>query len=270
MRSLKLCCVRTMCPWLRGCERHGGRQVYRATRIKRKRALQCSRPMVIANRMKLNPKLAEILSPAYGRCPRFSDACAEMRWCPEQGHVPRGFAGACHDLSEVELVLVSAEPGDPWPDECHSGLESAYEYTIRAFAEAPSKKSREFTYHKNMRWILDRCWPSMPFEHQLRKVWITDSVLCSAVQQGGSVSKKACMACGNHYLLPQLKLFPEALIVAVGSKARDRLRALGVSDFLAVWAVAPPGCNSPKARKSWEDIVVRLRERQKTFINSNK
>lgn len=206
--------------------------------------------------MKLATELLEILSPAYAPCRRFFDTCASMRWDPEKGFVPRGFLGACGQLSEVELVLVSAEPGDPWSDECHPGLESAHRYAWEAFS------NRGSLYHKNIRKILDGCWPNTSFEQQLRKTWITDSVLCSAARESGHVKRAVSMACGKEYLLAQLALFPDALVVALGSKARDRLAALHV-DFLSVAAVAPPGCNYRGAQNSWDGIAPRLSERRR-------
>ena len=69
--------------------------------------------------MQLNSSLIEILSPAY-RCPEFDGPCAgEMRWQPQAGHVPRGFAGAAGLIEDVELILLVAEPGDPRYGEAH-------------------------------------------------------------------------------------------------------------------------------------------------------
>jgi hypothetical protein len=118
-------------------------------------------------------------------------------------------------------------------------------------------------FHKNVRKILDACWPGTPFEQQMRKAWLTESVLCSARAEGGSVSKCASIACGRRYLLAQLALFPHALVVALGGKARDRLRAVGVRDFIDVWAAAPPGCNNPKAHESWKRVPVELEQRRR-------
>jgi len=208
--------------------------------------------------LELPPELIEILTPAYSPCPRRKDACGDMRWEPERGFMPRGFLGAVGDITEVELVLVSAEPGDPWEDEQHDGFSSALDYTFRAFS------NRESIYHKNMRKILDMCWPDTSFEEQLRKTWITDSVLCSAPKECGPIKKRTYMACGKDYLLPQLRMFPQALVVAIGSKARDRLRLLGVSNFLDARAAAPSGCNLPDAQETWARIARTLQERRQT------
>jgi hypothetical protein len=175
-----------------------------------------------------------------------------MRWRPVEGHVPRGFLGATGDLEEVELVLVFAEPGDPMPGEIHSGMDTAYaaaDYFFRTPRDA---------FHRNVRKVLDQCWPELSFDQQLRKVWMTDSVLCSAPVECGPVSRGAESACGKNYLKAQLALFPNALVVALGNKAQDRLKRLGIG-YLAVYAVAPPGCNHRKAAASWEKIPYMLK-----------
>jgi hypothetical protein len=92
----------------------------------------------------------------------------------------------------------------------------------------------------------------------LQRVWLTESVLCSAETEGGFVSVSAARACGHSYLLAQLALFPKALVVALGSKADQRLRSLGVTDFLRAFAAAPPGCNRREALASWECISNEL------------
>jgi hypothetical protein len=223
-------------------------------------------------RVKLSPSLEKILSPAY-RCPEFDAVCrGEMRWEPNAGHVPRGFLGACGELSEVELILVFAEPGDPHGEELdhehtrllHSkdtALSRVYEYATYAVQNGHD------LFHRNLKHILDMCWPELPFPRQMHKVWLTDSVLCSAPKEAGPVSNQTCLTCGRRYLLPQLKLFSNALIVAVGGKAKTRLRSLGLhfgSDFLAVYSVAPPFAqtNYAEALESWKKIPAELTRRR--------
>lgn len=206
--------------------------------------------------MRLNPAIAEVLAPAYGPCPELKGACSGMRWCPEGGHVPRGFCGAAGSLGEIELVLVFAEPGDPHPGEVHTGLHSTYEYAARCFCD------RKDRFHKNVREILNGCWRGMEFEEQMRKTWLVDSVLCSASKECGSVPRNVALACGQRYLLHQLSKVSSALVVAMGGKAQRRLRALGVHDFLPAYSVAPPGCNFKGAKKSWERIPRMLKRRK--------
>jgi hypothetical protein len=181
-----------------------------------------------------------------------------MRWRPSAGHVPRGFLGASGSLAEVELVLVLAEPGDPHPQERHEGLQTPYSYAAVCLATGKD------LFHRNVRKILGMCWPDLAFEQQMRKVWLTDSVLCSARTEGGNVSPSASRACGQRYLLAQLQLFPGALVVALGRKAQQRLTVLGFTRFLPAFAAAPPGCNGPKAQASWARIPIELNERRRT------
>jgi hypothetical protein len=108
-----------------------------------------------------------------------------MRWAPDEGHVPRGFCGAGGTLEEVRLVLVVAEPGDPHAGERHGAnpaaegrLDSAYAYAYECF------KSGKDLFHRNVRLILNLCWPDIDFDEQMRRTWITESVLCSARTEG--------------------------------------------------------------------------------------
>lgn len=175
-----------------------------------------------------------------------------MRWAPDEGHVPRGFYGALGSAADVELILVFAEPGDPHSGERHSGLSSAYDYAGVAFRTGKDQ------FHRNVRGILDLCWPGMTFDEQMRRVWMTESVLCSATRECAAVLPEITAACGNRYLKSQLALFSGALIVALGSKAQARLRQIGIYDFVSAHSAAPPGCNFKGAGPSWKEIPILL------------
>lgn len=208
----------------------------------------------------MDAQLASVLRPAYEPCSGFSGSCPDMRWSPSKGHIPRGFLGATGNLSDVELVLVFAEPGNPQPDEVHTGMESALHH-----AYDYHQRQRD-QFHRNVRHILDLCWPEIPFETQLRRVSMTESVLCSAPRECGPVPRSTERACGERYLLRQLALFPNALVVALGAKAKSRLRALGHNDFLEAGAVAPPGCNQTRVRESWNLIPHGLARRSSRAV----
>lgn len=205
----------------------------------------------------ISQPLARILKPAFGPCEEFKAACKEMRWLPDVGHVPRGFFGATHDISEVELVLIVAEPGDPVAGESHHNIDAAYQYAGYAL------RTRRDTFHRNLRAIIDSCWPYLTFEQQMRKVWVTESVLCSAQRECGPISRSVSLACGQRYLLGQLSLFPNALIVALGRKAQARLTALGWSKFLSTGAAAPPGAYRRDVQESWRKIPEELELRRR-------
>ena len=62
-----------------------------------------------------NKALSSILRPAFKPCAGFDGACKDVaQWKPERGHVPRGFVGALGSTDEVEVVLLIAEPGNPY------------------------------------------------------------------------------------------------------------------------------------------------------------
>lgn len=208
----------------------------------------------------LNIQLRDVLIPAYGPCPAFEGSCREMRWAPGEGHVPRGFFGATGSLEEVKLVLVVAEPGDPHPGESHGAdptpdgkLQSAYRYAYECC------KSGRDLYHRNIRLILDLCWPGIDFDRQMRRTWITESLLCSALAEGSPVPLRVTKECRSRYLDAQLALFSAATVVALGQKAQRRLN--GRVDVLNAVAAAPPGCNRAGARESWEAVARIFRSR---------
>lgn len=141
--------------------------------------------LVELSNMNPNKAISQTLAAAYAPCSEFQHSCSEMQWNPGKGHVPRGFAGGTGHLDEVELVLVFAEPGDPHDRESHTGIATAYKYATDCF-----KNGRD-QFHRNVRAILNKCWPESTFEEQMRKVWLTDSVLCSARIECGQVSTRA-------------------------------------------------------------------------------
>ncbi len=204
---------------------------------------------------KIDARLAAIIAPAYLPCAGFTEPCRQMRYLPGAGHVPRGYLGATGSLDEVELVLVFAEPGDPQPDEQHTGFASAYAYATEGFAKGIDQ------FHRNVRWILAQCWPHLSFRDQLRRVWLTESVLCSAPIESGSVPVVCERECAKRYLVPQLDLFHGRVIAALGSKAARRMQRAGVSGFIAASAAAPPGANKPGARESWTRIADAVKGR---------
>jgi len=200
--------------------------------------------------MKPAPELLDLLAGAYP-CPAFSGVCQCMRWAPEKGHIPRGFLGASGEPSEVEIVLVFAEPGDPQPGD-HETLEEALAHAYRSF------KSGTGVFHQKARAFFNLCWPGLSFDDQLKRVWVTESVLCSAEWSTGPVPREIENECGLRYLKQQLALFPNALVVALGSKAQSRLSRIGVQNVEKAHAFGLPGCNQKEALPSWIRVAEML------------
>lgn len=206
-------------------------------------------------------ELTRVLLSAYGPCPGFSSVCESMRWAPETGHVPRGFCGAIGQLCDVELVLIVAEPGDPHPHEFYTAIPSPQElfeeicrYVYSCFSSGKDQ------FHRNIREILDLCWPSLTFDEQMRRTWITESTLCSASTEGGPVPAAITRFCTDSYLAKQLSILPQTTVVTLGAKARSRVEHLGIK-FMAAAAAAPPGCNFAGAKESWKQVAEEVRRR---------
>ncbi len=179
-----------------------------------------------------------------------------MCWSPADGYVPRGVCGATGDLSEVELVLVSAEPGDPLPGEVHdgNGIASTAVFSVQCLRCPPTP------FHGNVRHIMDLCFPGCSFDDQLRKVWRTNSVLCSAKMECGSIPGDVERTCIAEYLTKQLALVPHAVVAALGAKAQRRLRQAGISAFPALH----PSCRESNEAKqaSWQALAERVRKKR--------
>ncbi len=203
------------------------------------------------------PSIARTLLPAYSPCAGFNGACSSMRWAPQLGHVPRGFCGAFGDPLHVRLVLVVAEPGDPHDSETHPAappatvLASTHGYAYLCFRDGKDQ------FHRNVRKILDLCFPDLTFDQQMHVCWITESVLCSAKSEGARVPKAVADECRRRHLEPQLREFPNAAIVALGSKAAGRMK--GWNNVITAIAAAPPGCNSKGAEESWRAAAKAVR-----------
>ena len=202
-----------------------------------------------------SPSLVAILNEAYPKCPKHHSVCREhkVEWREKGGHVARGFTGAGGAISEVQLVLILAEPGNPGDGESYNGREANL---VRQIATGVANAIRNWEetgsiFHRNLAIILNECWPGLSLEEQLRRTWITESILCSAPVSSGPINKAVGQACGELFLERQLALFPNAFVVCLGRKAEQRLSYIGLE--ANEWAAAPgkPGGLTKKAQRSW-------------------
>lgn len=193
--------------------------------------------------------LLNILEPAYQPCIHFEGACAgSCVWDPARGMVPCAFGGATGSLDDVRLIIVTAEPGDPPDGAVYDGTpKEMVRNSIRIFNEALEnggieRRGSPTPFHRNMRRVLETFWPDDSLQEQLRKTWTTNAVLCPAEVSGGAHPASVEHTCATAYLAHQIDLFPAAFVLALGSKARDRMHAAGLR-FNAVGL-------HPSARKS--------------------
>ena len=183
----------------------------------------------------LGPALLDLVVPAYAPCPHFAGAChGACVWDPPAGLVPCAFGGAIGALDEVQLVIVTAEPGDP-PDGAgyRGGPAEMVRNSLRIFHEAMQRGGlervgRPTPFHRNLRKVLNAFWPGNRLEAQLTRTWLTNAVLCPAEVTGGKHPLRVERACASTYLAPQLALFPDAFVLALGAKAARRMRQAGL------------------------------------------
>jgi hypothetical protein len=200
----------------------------------------------------VTPALKEILACAYP-CPAITGRCQHVvRYDPQCGLIPRGYAGATASKSDVRLVLCLAEPGEPSKGEWYD-VSTPPSVLIDQIASlvAGAYRSGASPFHRNVRFILDACWPGLSFDVQLQRTWVTEGVLCSANVTTGPVAPVVEQECASRHLKRQLEFLSNAFVIALGKKAERRLHLAGrPPDFVARAAGRPIG-SRVGAEASW-------------------
>ena len=176
-------------------------------------------------------RLVDILQESYHPCPGFQGQCRGVAtWEPGAGQIPRAFVGALGTVEEVRVVIVTAQPAPPLPEEpaLYSELtqDEMLATTCRHTFEC-LRNCRE-TYHRGIRYLLDQLFrPNRNLEDQLKQTWITQTYLCSAPGGDGSrIRMPEARECGERYLIRQLRLFEDLPVIALGRDTQRRLRAI--------------------------------------------
>lgn len=202
----------------------------------------------------MDEQLKAVVMPAM-RCELFDTVCKSkgMRLDPSSGHVPRGFFGGTGTLEEIDLVIATAEPGEPLADEKYEGnAEDMFLQTQALFIRLLHRKKGRF--HRNLNELLLRCWPGIGEDEMFRRTWFTNLVLCSAFKTCGKVERDVESACGEAYFNKQMTLIPNAFIILLGGKAETRCRRLkptftgGRADHPSRWIGSPI--------KSFDDVAA--------------
>ena len=213
-------------------------------------------------------KLLNILQTLYNPCRHISKICSDTcTWIPKAGFVPSGFGGAIGCLSNVKLVIVAAEPGAPVDGAIYTGSPiEMFEKSISIFGNSIANKEvvrngRKFKgFHNNMGKLLNYFWEDIEDVDKLRQTWFTNSVLCpvKSKKYGGTKTqhnKFVEETCIKNYLKPQLKLFNDPFILALGDKARDRMQENDI-DF-HTQALHPSSRKSEAVKeKSWQEAAL--------------
>jgi hypothetical protein len=173
-------------------------------------------------------QIEKLLSPACC-CPDMKGRCQQhIVNAPVAGYMPRGYGGATIDCPSVRLVVVTAEPGTPpLPFEKYTGPTGAEKFAQHAAVMTQVLAKPQGRFHLNLRLILDLCWGNIGLDKQMERTWLTNTVLCSALVNGGEFPPIVETVCGQNWLLPQLALFEKKFVLALGGKANRRLTASG-------------------------------------------
>lgn len=156
-------------------------------------------------------------------------------------------------------MMVLAEPGHPHDGESYGPRASAEETLLQTIAHSYRcvRDGRDL-FHRSIRWFLDRLYPGQSLVYpgqsldvQLRRVWLTQSRLCSIPQETGGRSDRIC---ANRHLSEQVALMPQVTVVAFGAKAANAMRDLHC-EWIRAYALAPPGANHRPARPGWEAAI---------------
>ena len=114
---------------------------------------------------------------------------------------------------------------------------------------------------QNIRRIMNELWPDLDSTQMYRKLWITESRLCSVGNEIGEVKGGDKRICVRDYLKPQVDLLPNATVVLFGGKAANRCGKL-LPNAIKASALSPPGCNFEQARPSWDAAIRAIIERR--------
>jgi len=208
-----------------------------------------------------NKKLLRVLAKAYQPCPKFG-ICAEAKFDPSSGHIPRGFIGATAALEDVKVIFLFSEPGHPHINETYPDTNSVDLLAAGVKKTYESFKNSTDKFHENTRWVMNQIWNHLSFDEQLKYVWLTEGRLCSISKEIGWFNDKEC---AKFLLLDQIKLLPNATIIAFGNKAMKRLNSIKKfisNPILTAYALAPPGANHHPAKPSWISAIENIKEKE--------
>ena len=187
----------------------------------------------------------------------FRELCLanKLPWDPSAGYEPRWYNGP--EPSKVRLLFLMAEPG---PITSTEALNLRPAVTADPWIHGVDLSLQETYWLGNLRQLCRHIWPddteaqmdshvggSCTFWMSLRHGSTTDSIRSPILRYFRKI-----------YLEPFMNLFPNAVILAAGAKARDRLKPFGI-EFIECSAFTRPESNKPRARDSWRQAGEQAR-----------
>ena len=163
------------------------------------------------------------------------------------GNEPRGYNGPAPE--DVEVLYVSAEPGPVTPTE---RLNLIPAITNAPWLDGFDLYLQEHYWRKNLKVICDSIWPTDTVANMDKHLGGMQSFWISLPEGATtkSIPRPVLDYWRQHYAHRLFGLFPDAVVLAAGLKAQDRLKRLGI-DFVGCYAVTLPGSNTKKNKDSW-------------------
>lgn len=188
------------------------------------------------------------------------------------GERPRHFAGALDAPANVEIVLLAAEPGSTPYDWERGRPKSAWLNDVTSdglgrrgghpFVYDPThindpRYETRFAVWPAM--FLEQIWPELSVEERMARTVIGNSFWMQAPFSAGQIPTGAEREFAP-ILAGFVDLFPNAIVIAAGGKARDR-STMARREKLHMQALTLPAYNTKSAKRSREETAAVVRSR---------
>lgn len=188
---------------------------------------------------------------------RFRELCESsgLPWDFGSGYEPRWYNGPAPE--DVRVLFFMAEPGAITPTESQNLLPAiSYDDWIGRY----DLNAQEHYWRDNLRELCRHIWPE-DVEAAMRSHLAGSCTFWMSLAPGSQTSevdRPVVNYFTRTYLKRFIALFPNAIFLAAGGKARNRLRPLQIP-FEQCSALTRPESNKPRAHKSWAAAGARIR-----------
>ena len=177
-----------------------------------------------------------------------------LPWNAGSGYEPRWYNGP--PPAEARVLVLMAEPGAP-SRAVHLSRTVAYSDWLAGY----DLQLPDHYWRANLLQLCRYIWPS-DTEAKMVKHLAGSCTFWMSLPEGGQtkpVPGALINYFSEHYLRRFLALFTNAVVLAAGKKAHERLTKLGIPHE-SCWAFTRPGCNQKMARDSWREAGSAIRE----------
>jgi hypothetical protein len=179
----------------------------------------------------------------------FKSLCEKhgLPWDSAAGYEPRGYNGPPPE--NVRLLVLMAEPGAITQTEAQN-LRPAISHD--AWTKGFDLNYQEHYWRKNLQKLCHYVWPESTEDNMYEYLGKSNTFWMSLRpgSQTSPIRREPLDYFERKYLTRFLTLFPNAVILAAGGKAQERLRRVD-AEFESCSAFTKPESNKPRALDSW-------------------